>query len=137
MNDIFKSAEYASKLAKETVVLSLAAQEAREMITHLQAIRELISDPKAWTVESRGKTKHRHTCSALDPAATAWCILGAGEKVGRKLPNNNMYLGVDMLTAKALQFGDPWEAANWNNDAQHSEVICRIDICIAQWEKVK
>jgi hypothetical protein len=137
MNDIFKSAEYARKLVKETVVLSVAAQEAREMITHLQAIRKLISDPKTWTVNTRGKTKHGHTCAARDPAARAWCILGAGEKVRADLDDNKMFRGVDMLTAKALQFGDPWEAANWNNEAKHSEVIGRIDVCIAQWEKVK
>lgn len=137
MADIFKSAEYAKKLAKETVVLSPTAQEAREMITLLTDVRKLIELPMRWTVGTRGKTEDGRNVAPKDRDAIAWCILGAGEKVNKKPPpNSKYYMGVDMMLSRALGFNNPHEVAQWNNNSTHAEVIRRIDKRIQHWEKV-
>ncbi len=84
-------------------------------------MKELLSDPTKWTQGESARDEHGNKCSALEPQAVCFCLLGA---MNRCYPGQTFTEAYNKL-AKNVPNGD---IADWNDDVMrtHPQVLALI-----------
>jgi hypothetical protein len=96
-----------------------------ETINQLQKVRELLSDPTRWTKSAFAKKADGTTCSAVNPKAVCWCLVGATLKF-----NNNPFGPLGMIDA-LLDTAPTTNNLAVNNDSiSHEQLLDWIDKAI-------
>ena len=98
------------------------------------AARKMLVDRHSWTQHEVARTSVGRPCTSLDPAASAFCLVGAvqasafrvGANVGRTTKNV-----IDNLEAILVKRGDGRSCAQFNDSASHEDVLDLLDALIA------
>jgi hypothetical protein len=90
----------------------------------LRAARKLIEKPGAWALDWYAYDKFGDRCSPTNPIAVCFCTLGAIKAaIGDDNEEHVLYTWSKGFLRRAVGSDPKWNAATWNDRANHSDVI--------------
>ena len=95
-------------------------------MTPLRRARELLTDPAHWTQGGDARTSMGERTSALDPAATCWCL--EGSLVACRATRRD-FRQLDRAVRDRSR--NSWITA-FNDNRSHAEVLAVLDDAIAK-----
>lgn len=100
----------------------------------LRAARDLISDPKKWTIGNDARSATGRSVMANSPRAVCWCAQGAVHRAGADLDAERQAFIALRRAARRFDpgFSEPFEV---NDGCGHEATLMMFDYAIADLEK--
>jgi hypothetical protein len=101
------------------------------LIADLRAVRALLDSPSHWTRECSARRADGTPTTAVDPAATSFCLLGAVARVcGTWYTERRDRL--HRAIATRVRRGDRLNVSTFNDRSTHQEVLDLLDETLAE-----
>lgn len=102
----------------------------------LKATKELLSDPKRWTIGKYARNSFYTETSPLSPDAVCFCLSGAIAKVANTSPLSVEQGDISHVVSNAI-VPRYYRISDFNDSTDHPTLMATLDRAIASAEKIQ